>query len=861
MLVGRDLELAELGAHLANRRPVVVVGEAGVGKTTALRSAAAATGKRIFEGGGLFTLSWMEYLPLRRAICGPMAAADTQLAADIRAAVGTAPPADPAAGTETRLAADAHAVAAHVLRVVGGGVLLLDDLHWADPMTIDAVTMLAGHCSLLTAVRRGDPRTNNVLDSLLGAGLVQVDIDPLGQAEATELVHHLRSDLPDNTVGHLVRRSGGNPMFLAELARAPEMSTSLRLLLGARLRMLDANGRHAFGLLALAGRPLRAALLGEAGVKSLLETDLAVVEPDGLSARHALLAEAAADLFEPAEREELHAELARAASDAGEAARHYLQAGETDSALRAALLAAEQAERPGELASHLAVAASAANGAAADDLRMRAASALDEAHDWDRVTSVLDQVTSEDPEIRARGLLLRARGAWAAGDAETLRAALTDGLALVGGTRSETEVRLRIEQSRLPIFVDFDLPEGVRMTQAAFRLARATGVDAPRAEYLLGTALAVADQPGGGEHLQAAIFAAREAGDVHTEFLAANNLISFHESGGSPAAAREIAEEMIGRAAARGLGYWESAMRSTVVNLDVHAGRYTQVVGAAEELLDEPLEARTRDSLVECLGLALIDTGRVEYAIRRVGAAQGDAAADYKGRGQMLWVLAEGHLWSGRPARALRLLEDFLDGPADDPNLWFGRVTRAWALVELGRDPGPAAPPHERPMLLGIPPETEGLRLLHEGENAAAAGHFRSAAELWAPYHKRGQLRSAWAAGEALRRTGDLTAAVAQLEAAEALAEQSEAALFLARIHRSLRAAGRRRSAPRSIRRGGLTDRERQVLDLVQAGLTNAQIATQLGITRRTVVALVTSASVELGAANRSQAAALAARE
>jgi DNA-binding CsgD family transcriptional regulator len=51
------------------------------------------------------------------------------------------------------------------------------------------------------------------------------------------------------------------------------------------------------------------------------------------------------------------------------------------------------------------------------------------------------------------------------------------------------------------------------------------------------------------------------------------------------------------------------------------------------------------------------------------------------------------------------------------------------------------------------------------------------------------------------------------------------------------------------------------VLDLVQAGLTNAQIATQLGITRRTVVALVTSASVELGAANRSQAAALAARE
>ncbi len=58
-----------------------------------------------------------------------------------------------------------------------------------------------------------------------------------------------------------------------------------------------------------------------------------------------------------------------------------------------------------------------------------------------------------------------------------------------------------------------------------------------------------------------------------------------------------------------------------------------------------------------------------------------------------------------------------------------------------------------------------------------------------------------------------------------------------------------------------MTDRERQVLELVRAGLTNAQIARQLGITQRTVVALVASASAELGAANRGHAAALAARD
>ena len=223
----------------------------------------------------------------------------------------------------------------------------------------------------------------------------------------------------------------------------------------------------------------------------------------------------------------------------------------------------------------------------------------------------------------------------------------------------------------------------------------------------------------------------------------------------------------------------------------------------------------------------------------------------------------------GRPAaRALELIDEFLGGPAGDPNLLLGRVTRAWACVELGRDPGPALPPHPRPMLAPVQPETDALRLLHLGQHAAA-GQFEHAADLWAATHRRGQLRCAWAAGEARRLAGDVASAVAQLEAAETLATEVGAALILARIHRSLRAAGQRRSAPRSARsaqsprsgRGGLTDRERQVLELVGAGLTNSLIAAQLGITARTVAAMVTSASAKLGAANRSHAAALAARD
>ena len=52
-----------------------------------------------------------------------------------------------------------------------------------------------------------------------------------------------------------------------------------------------------------------------------------------------------------------------------------------------------------------------------------------------------------------------------------------------------------------------------------------------------------------------------------------------------------------------------------------------------------------------------------------------------------------------------------------------------------------------------------------------------------------------------------------------------------------------------------LTDRERQVLDLVRQGLANKQIARKLGISERTVKAHLTSVFSTLGVSDRTQAA------
>jgi DNA-binding CsgD family transcriptional regulator len=84
---------------------------------------------------------------------------------------------------------------------------------------------------------------------------------------------------------------------------------------------------------------------------------------------------------------------------------------------------------------------------------------------------------------------------------------------------------------------------------------------------------------------------------------------------------------------------------------------------------------------------------------------------------------------------------------------------------------------------------------------------------------------------------------------------------LLNRVHRSLRAAGLRRAAPRTRDSATLlTGRERQVLALVAQGLTNGEIAARLGVSRHTVVTQIGSASLKLGATGRAHAATLAAQ-
>ena len=828
VIVGRGEQLTALADALAAGRPAVAVGEAGIGKTTLLRAAAAQTGRQVFEGGALSTLRWIDYLAIDRAL-----------------------------GRRVR-AGDPAGVAAEVEAAVGDGILLLDDLQWAAPSTLDAVGFLAGRVALLAGVRVGEASTDTALDRLTASGFLTVPLGGLDHHDGRELVLRLRSDLGSAAASRLVTRTGGNPLLLRELAETGEPSASLRLALAARLRQLDEPGREAFGMLALAGRPVAVDGLGAAGAKSLIAAGLAEVGGDGrIEIRHALLGEVAVEQMAEDERHRLHMLVARNVDDPGEAARHYALAGDRVAAFAAARRAAGSATRPGERARHLAIAASCADGREADALRLEAAAALEDANDWPALSALLDQLRGAPPEVRAAAALIQARAAWRAGDPDGLRAALDEGLALVGGTGTDVEVRLLVEASRIPIFVEGDPDAAVRSTTAALDRARASGVEVPRAEYLHGTALYLACRDEAAAFLAHAAEAARAQADVSTEMLASNNLIAFHESLGDQAVGRRMALQMADRARDLGLGVWERSFRVALNNLDFHAGNYAAVLAAADELLDQPLEARAQDALMEQLCLSLIDTGRIGEAERRVAGWPSGADDDWTRKRQLIWVRTEAALWGGRPQLAAELAGQMFAGPESDLNITFAHVSRAWAMFDLGRDPGPPVRGNYSAMLAAVPDELTGISMLTAGAPGDAVDAFDRAAASWGAYHRRGELRCRWAAGEAARRAG-APDAVDRLTHAEERASQLGMTPLLSRVHRSLRAAGVRRSAP--VRRTGVrevTQRERQVLELVGAGLTNAEIAARLGVSRYTVISQIGTASAKLGASSRSQAATL----
>jgi class 3 adenylate cyclase/tetratricopeptide (TPR) repeat protein len=267
-------------------------------------------------------------------------------------------------------------------------MLVLEDLHWADPSTLDLVVFLAHNVDdrrvfLLATYRADEPaaaeRMRQVADGVRrsGSGLL-VELGPLDRDEVTGLLAARAGAPPSAALTNtIVARSEGNPLFAEELLAAAgdetdELPRGLRDLLLARVMRLDPETQGLLRLAAAAGRDVGYPLLCAAG--ALPERDVreslrravehGVLVPEQATGsyrfRHALLAEAVYTTLLPGEREELHArlaeELARGAAPAAaaELAPHWAAAGRPAEALAASVEAARETEAVFGLAEALA---------------------------------------------------------------------------------------------------------------------------------------------------------------------------------------------------------------------------------------------------------------------------------------------------------------------------------------------------------------------------------------------------------------------------------------------------------------------------------------------------------------------------
>ena len=93
-----------------------------------------------------------------------------------------------------------------------------DDLHWADPTTVDLLGLLATQCVPGTMILI---TSRFALEAPWAPGLVDIELEPLKEKEATGLVAVLTDgELDRRQCRQIVERGAGIPLFLQELTRS-----------------------------------------------------------------------------------------------------------------------------------------------------------------------------------------------------------------------------------------------------------------------------------------------------------------------------------------------------------------------------------------------------------------------------------------------------------------------------------------------------------------------------------------------------------------------------------------------------------------------------------------------------------------
>jgi len=744
-------------------------------------------------------------------------------------------------------------------------VLVVEDVHWADEATIDLLRFLGRRLrqapALLIVTYRDDGLTpTHPLRVALGDLATQrtvrrVSLPPL-TAEATAVLAG-DSGLP---AAALYRLTGGNPFYVTEVAASGmgEVPPSARDATAARVARLGAGARQVLEVAALMGARIELAVLESVSgcpptaLDELLGSGLLVMDGGGLRFRHEIVRLAVAGGVPAHRRGPIHARILAALSEAGgddaRLAFHAEAAGDGPAALRHASAAAYQAR---ELASHREAAAQFERAirfsAGLDGVRLaglydglaREVALLDR---WADSAAAGEQALArwrEAGDRRREGDMLRhlSRAMW-----RLCRGAESAALAEAAVTTLEPlgpspELGWAYANLAGDHMLGGHVDEAIDLAGRAQAIATSLGLPAVLSDALNTEGCAVAAQGGDGlGQLRRALDIAVTGRLGDQAGRAFTNIYTIYSAQRRFAEAEPYYTDGVAYCDDQDIATYGTCLRGERAIVLERTGRWAESAALNAELLrragPSPLN---RLALINTMGLIRARTGEPD-----AWDYLDQAAADADGTGEPQQIVpvrlarAEAYWLDGRLAEAAREA-GLADGAVDRGDDWERGAVAAW-LRRSGSDRGPrgqVAEPYRREL----------------------DGDLAGAAQLWT------RLGCPYPAGLALLDAGDEPSLRAALQIFTDLGASAAAALTRQRMRR--RGMRSIPVGPRTATREhplGLTRREREVLELIHAGLTNAEIAERLFISAKTVDHHVSAVLAKLDAPTRGAAASQAAR-
>ena len=221
-------------------------------------------------------------------------------------------------------------------------VVLLEDLHWAEPTFLDLIDHLADFArgAPIALVCLARPELLDIRPSWAGgkANATSMMLEPLSDAESAALIENLAEDGPleADSRSRIVQAAGGNPLFIEELVRvnldrgskprALELPPTIQAVLAARLDQLEPAERTVLEAASVVGREFWTEALAElarrevgnelsSALRLLVRKELIRPNADGsgdeaFRFRHLLIRDAAYEAIPKARRAGLHEQFA-----------------------------------------------------------------------------------------------------------------------------------------------------------------------------------------------------------------------------------------------------------------------------------------------------------------------------------------------------------------------------------------------------------------------------------------------------------------------------------------------------------------------------------------------------------------------